>query len=358
MSASVAALFAVAVYQLRSSMSEESELTRTMNLLVSATDGRAVTFEVHGDDMRINGMPLSLEAPGTALIRHALVDHHTMRLVLPAAISPRQWREALELYASAPGLYQSVDDLRDALRVTIPDAVVSGTTGAAAEGDLRQSLFELPGLRGSSWGSDATRGVDAHDAALTELTAQLDPLLRAAERARAAVDYPALAQVLLQIHELANGKDAELRAIIVRERRRVVPATILDGMARTIPRPATPALVARVLGLLGHDGADALLGALNGAPGPNERRAYIDALVACRDCDEAILEALGNERAELVRDAAEVVGRKRMEPAVPLLAHLLRHSKVDVRTTAWHALEMIGTPDAMRAMRKQGAARS
>lgn len=357
MSASVAALFAAAIYQLRSALSEEGELARTMDLLVHATDGSAVTFEVHGDDIRINGMPLSLEVPGTAFIRHAFVDHHTVRLVLPAGITAKQWRGALELYATAPGLYQSVDDLRDALRSTIPGAVVSGSSGAAAEADLRQSLFELPGLRGSAWGTEPVRTADLHDAALTELTAQLDPLLQAAARARAHADYPALAQALLQIHELSEGKDAELRAIVIRERRRVVPTELLDAMARTIPKPATPAVIARVLGLLGHDGAQALLGALNGAPGPHERRSYIDALVSCRDCDEPIIEALGNERAELVRDAAEVVGRKRMVQAVPLLSHLLRHAKVDVRTTAWHALEMIGTADAARALRKQGAAR-
>lgn len=352
MSVPIAALLAAAIYQARSSLSDAEEVDRTVSLLIQATDGAAVSLEVFGDDLRINGTPLSLEAPGTAVIRHALVDHHTVRLALPPVLTARQWRAVVELYASAPGLYASVDDLRDALRFTVPDAVVSGSSGAAAEGDLRQSLFELPGLRGVSSSLDPARATDPHDAALAELTAQLDPLLQAAEHARDRVDYHGLAATLLQMHDLAQDKDSELRAIVVRERRRVVPPDVLDAMARAIPKPAAPAIISRVLGLLGHDGAAALLGALNGAPGPHERRAYIDALVACRDCDETIIEALGNERAELVRDAAEVVGRKRMVQAVPLLAHLLRHAKVDVRTTAWHALEMIGTPEAMRALRK------
>lgn len=352
MSVPVAALFAAAIYRSRSSLSDADEVDRTVRLLIQATDGASVSFEVSGDDLRINGTPLSLEAPGAAVIRHALVDHHTARLALPAALTAGQWRAVVELYASAPGLYGSVDDLRDALRFTLPDAIVSASSGRAAEGDLRQSLFELPGLRGSASSLDPTRATDPHDAVVAEFTAQLDPLLHAAERARDRADYHGLAETLLQIHDLAQPKDSELRAIVVRERRRVVPADVLDTMARLIPKPASRTLISRVLSVLGHDGAAALLGALNGASGLQERRAYIDALVACRDCDETVVEALGNERAELVRDAAEVVGRKRLVQAVPLLAHLLRHAKVDVRTTAWHALEMIGTPEAMRALRK------
>ncbi len=352
MSVSVAALFAAAIYQVRSSLSGTEDLDNSVCLLTRATNGAAMTFELFGDDLRINGTPLSLEAPGAAMIRHALVDHHTVRLAMPAALTAPQWREVVELYASAPGLYETVDDLRDALRHTIPNAVVSASRGGAAEADLRQSLFELPGLRGTSSASDPARAPDPHDAAVVELTARLDPLLRAAERARARADYLELAQTLSQIHDLAMANSGDLRAIVVRERRRVVPAEALDAMARMIPKPSSPAIIARVLGTLGHDGANALIGALSGAPGRHERRAYIDALVACRDCDETIIDALGNERTELVRDAAEVVGRKRMAHAVPLLSHLLRHAKVDVRTTAWHALEMIGTPEAMRALRK------
>ena len=352
MSIPTAALFAAAIYQARSSLSDTEEVDRTVNLLIRATGGAGVSFEVFGDDVRINGTPLSLEAPGTAVIRHAMVDHHTVRLALPAALTAAHWRAVVDLYASAPGLYGSVDDLRDALRYSVPEAIVSGTSGAAAEGDLRQSLFEIPGLRGASSGVDPARAADPRDEALAELTVHLDPLLQAAERARGRGDYPGLAEILLQINDLNQDKDSALRAIVLRERRRVAPPEALEAIARLIPKSASPTLLSRVLGTLGQDGAAALLVALKSAPGPHERRVYVDALVACRDCDETIVDALGNERAELVRDAAEVVGRKRLARAVPLLAHLLRHAKVDVRTTAWHALEMIGTPEAMRALRK------
>lgn len=345
------ALFATAIYLERSAVAEPEELAKAITLLYHAAAGESISFDVRGDDLLISGTPLSLEAPGAAIIRHALVDHHTARLTLPNALTALQWRDVVELFASAPGLYPTVDDLRDALRCTVPSAVVSGTTGDDAEGDLRQSLFEMPGLRGAGTATDVSRSVGLHDAALAELSAQLDPLLRVAAKARANADYDGLAQALMQMHELAVDKDAEQRAIVARERRRVVPSDVLEAMARRVPRAGAASALTRVLGLLGNDGAAALLDALAGATGPHERRAYIDALVAARESDTVIVEALGNERTELVRDAAEVVGRKRLEKAVPVLAHLLRHSKVDVRTTAWHALEQIGTREAVRALR-------
>ena len=201
------ALFASSIYLERSAIAEPEELARAIALLYHAAEGQSISFEVRGDDLLINGAPLSLEAPGSSIVRHALVDHHTARLVLPAGLTTAQWRDVVELFASAPGLYPTVDDLRDALRYTVPDAVMSGTSGAAAEGDLRQSLFELPGLRGAASAQDVTRAVDMHDTALVELSAQLDPLLHDATRARANADYEALAQVLMQIQELGADRD-------------------------------------------------------------------------------------------------------------------------------------------------------
>lgn len=347
----MAALFASAIYLERSALAEPPEIARTVALLWRAANGETASFEVAGNELIINGTPLSLESPGATVVRHALVDHHTARLVLPPTLTAIQWHGVVELYASAPGLYATVDDLRDALRFTVPEAIVSGSSGAAAEGDLRGSLFELPGLRVSGATEEVRRNVNPHDAELDDLAQLLDPLLQAAARAREANDLPMLAQTLLQMQELASGRDAEQRAIIARERRRIIPGNVLDAMARLVPKSGAGGAVARALGAIGHDGAAALLDALGGAHSAAERRAYIDALVGCRDADATIIDALGSDHSDTVRDAAEVVGRKRTEQAVPVLSRLLRHARVDVRTTVWHALELIGTRDAVKALR-------
>jgi len=347
----LAALFAAAIYQQRSALVDPEDIERSLSLLCRASGTTAATFEVRGDDLLINGMPLSLEAPGATVIRHALVDHHTTRLDLPRALSGTQWGEVVALYASAPGLYPTVDDLRDALRFSIPDAVVYGTSGPSAEGDLRQSLFELPGLRGVASARDVTRAAEAREAAIAELNEQLDPLLRAITEAKTKLDYPKVALLLSRMHDLAQTRDREQRDIVARERRRTVPSDVLEAMARLIPKSTESRSIARVLSAMGNDGAAALLNALSSANTHHERRAYIDALVACHDCDAAIIDVLGHQDPDMIRDAAEIIGRKRLTQAVPILARLLKHSKVDVRTTAWHALELIGTREAVTVLR-------
>jgi HEAT repeat protein len=228
--------------------------------------------------------------------------------------------------------------------------MVSATSGMTGEADLREALFEIPGLR-SATSASATEHVGNPDAAeLADLTEHLDPLLLAAAAARDSRDYPRLAQALVQIHQLEDGGNDTHRAIVARERRRVVPSESLLAMARLVPKPETPAVIARALALLGTEGAAALIVMLSGAPPAHERRAYIAVLVDCHDCDDAVIAALGSTRSELVRDAAEVVGRKRLERAVPTLTNLLKRPQVEIRTAAWHALENIGTRDALKAL--------
>lgn len=346
------ALMAAAIYESRSQLGDLDSMNRALSLLASAKGHERLSLEVGDPDLLVNGIPLSPAAPGSAIIRQALIDHGTLRLTLPADTSLAQLREIVEMYASAPGLYASIDDLRDALRSTVPDVVISGSAGPAAEGDLRGALFELPGLRATSSGVEqGVRPPDPHPAGLAGLAARLDPMLQSAAEARDSHDYGRLAQILVQLRELESGTNEELDALVARERRRVVPPAVLESMARSIPKPGSSVMIARVLGSLGRDGADALFNALVGAPGPPERRAYINALIEGRDCIDSILEVLGNPVSRVLRDAAEIAGRRHLEQAVPELTHLLRHADAEVRTAAWRALELIGTPAAVRALR-------
>lgn len=351
MTVPLVALVAAAIYQARSQLGDLDSLNHTVSLVAQAAGSEGLSFEVGDTDLLVNGAPVSLAAPGAAIVRQALVDHETVRLVLPPDLTLAQLHEIVELYASAPGLYGSIDDLRDALRSRVPDVLVSGSGGPAVEGDLREAMFELPGLRATSSNLEPVRAPDPRSAGRAALTARLDPMLRSAVEARYSHDYAQLAQILLQLRELDNGGDEELDAMVARERRRVVPPEVLESMARMIPKPGSSPAIGKVLGLLGRDGADALLNALVGAPGPHERRAYIDAVVDGHDCDDAVVDVLSSPVSRVLRDAAEIAGHKRLERAVPALTHLLRHPDVEVRTAAWHALERIGTPAAMKPLR-------
>ncbi len=349
MSVSITALLAAALYEVRSELIDPASVDATLDLLVGASGRSALRVEVFDGELRVNEARMSLDAPGAAMVHQALTNHYTGRLALPAGITADQWRVIVELYGSAPGLYASLDDLRDAIRVTVRDAVVWETRSGASEGDLRGALFELPGLRATSESMEPWRTA-VRTPKLTELTAQLDPLLHAATQARDHQDLHALADVLLQIRELEESSSDDRRAIVARERRRVAPPDVLSAMARLIPRSGTSPVISRLLGSLGHEGATALIEALSGAPGPQERRAYLDAVLHCRDCDDLLLTALKSDRFQLARDAAEICGRKGLDRAVPMLTQLLKHQQVEVRTAAWHALERIGNREARKAL--------
>ncbi|HEY4100588.1 MAG TPA: HEAT repeat domain-containing protein [Gemmatimonadales bacterium] len=350
MPVSQTALLGAAIYQLRSSIADPAFTERTLELLARLSSPATLQITVSADGLIVGDLRLPAAAPGVTVVRDAMLDHHTSRLRLPGGLSAAHWRAIAELYASPRGLYGSIDEVRDALRFSVPDAMVSSSSGATGEADLREALFELPGLRSATDASGVDRPGAAAAAEVADLTGRLDPLLQAAAAARDKRDYPRLAQLLIQIHELEDGGNDTHRAMVGRERRRVIPTEALLAMARLVPKPETPAVVSRALALLGSEGAGALIVMLSGAPPAHERRAYIEALVDCRDCDDAVISALGSTRSELVRDAAEVVGRKRLERAVPTLIHLLKRPQVEIRTAAWHALENIGTRDALKAL--------
>ncbi len=350
MATSITALFATAVHQVRSEVADPSELERAVDLLARAAGNEPVTCEVVGNRLRVNNAPIPPDSPGAALLFDALRHHHTSRLELPAALSPRQWHDVAELYASAAGVYPGIDQFRDALRASVPAAVVAAPP---AEGsvDLREAMFELPGLRTSAAAGDAPDLAPDHSAeARSSLAEHLDQFVAAAHQAAATRDYPALARAIVDICALESAEDQDHRAMISLERRRCATPEILDAMVRLLVDPRTPVVVQEAVLAVGRDGTEALLRALSGAGRPQDRRVYIDLLVHARSGEDAIQGALTSARAALVRDVTEVAGRRQMAQAVPALTQLLRHREPEVRTAAWHALEQIGTREAVAAL--------
>ena len=344
------ALFAAAIYQQGLPQQDPVADRAVLELLAHAGTGTGVRLETTPGSLIIDGEPLPLDAPGASLVRQSLGEHHTARLQLPSGLAPDQWRCVVEVYSSAPGCYQSADDVRDALRIAIPEAIVSSSGADATEADLRDALFELPGLKATSAATDPARLIDAKTSELAAFEAALDALLAKATDAAGRRSYEDLAQAIVSMIELGEERgDEEYVAIVARERRRVVSSEMLDELARSVARPETPLVVARALHALGRDGAAALITVLTGARG-FERRAYIEALVGCRDADPLLIEALSSARRELACDAAQILGRRRAERAVTHLGKMLKQPQTEVRTAAWHALELIGTREAMKLL--------
>lgn len=352
MPVSLTALLAAAIFEERVAGSSRRTGEGAVELLAHAVGGRAVSIESAEDELLVNGESIPLTAPGATLLNHALGAHDTQRLRLPPGLTVLQWRAVVGTYASPAGRFASIDALRDALRVDVVDVMVSSTRGTTADTEIRAALFELPGLRATAVpSSSATRPADARTAELAGMIGRLDPLLAEAASAADASDFRGLAAIVLQIHDLETAIPEDLRAIVVRERRRVVPSSVLDQLARAMPGAGHASRIEQALVVLGNDGVVALIGALAGAEGPADRRVYREALAARGDSDDAIVAALNGSRWQLARDAADLSGRKRLTAAVPMLTQLLKHQHPEVRTASWHALELIGTREAVRALR-------
>lgn len=348
MPTTLTALFAAAIHEARSAEADPTGLQRAATMLVTAAGARRLTFAIDTDQISINEVPLHPDAPGAALVRTALERHATARLILPAGLTARQWCDLAELYASAPGLYPTPEHMRAAVVGLVPGAAFGpGQLGDMGEPDHPHDRV-IPGL--SSVGDAPPRtspDLTAQNTDRASLSAALDPLLDRGTHAAERRDWDELADVLQGLHSLERIAEDAVRSIIVRERRRVVPSAVLEDLVRQLPGAGAGSRIGQALSNLGVESAVAIFEVLADGPGPRDRRAYLEVLTVLDGAESVLVENLGSRDVEILRDAADVAGRRRLAVAVRPLASLLRHANEEVRTAAWHALEAIGTPEAM-----------
>lgn len=338
------ALLAASLHQAQTADVEPADLARAVGLLTRAVGGAPVTLAVTDNGLVVNDTPLPSTAPGVDSVLAVLHAHWIDRLAIPRAVESARWSQLVELLASARGLYTSLEQFGEALRLVAPGAEVSGGAepGLLRDDELMAFTF------GGELGERAARvPLGASDMDRSVLSTRLDPLIAAAQLARDHHNDEALAKALLELADLERGGGG---ASVALERRRLAPPRVLEELARQLPNPATPPIIARALIGLGAEAADAIVEVLRDAATRTERRAYIKTLAEIPEATDTILAALKGNETRPLADAAEVAGRRSLEAAVPALAMLLRHHDEEVRTSAWHALEQIGTPAARDAL--------
>ncbi len=188
------------------------------------------------------------------------------------------------------------------------------------------------------------------DAARSTFSTALDPLLVRGRAAVAAADWMELAAVLDDMARLAGAGEEASRAILLRERRRMAPEPVLRRFVRDLSDSGHAVLVERTVSVLGADGAGVVLDAIADGLPRHLHRTYLELLTEMPDAPPVLVRALGAGRPETVEAAAEVLGRRHFEQAVPVLGALLKHRDARVRTAAWRALETIGTTEAIRLL--------
>ena len=151
--------------------------------------------------------------------------------------------------------------------------------------------------------------------------------------------------------EAAAEHNAELRRAVTIGIRRLTKPTVLRGIAGLLPRrPELRDALHDVLLRLGADGAEALIDLLTTADSLTDRRAYLAALVKCRDAVPTLIHLLGDNRWYVARNATDLLGEMRALEAENALLEVVNHREERVRRSVATALARLGTPRAIQAV--------
>jgi hypothetical protein len=356
MPATLTALLGVAIHGAQRAEADPTELLRAASMLVTASGARRLAWALEGDELLLNGMPLSGDSPGASLLAEVMSCHGIRQLGLPAGMTATQWSDLAGILASAPGIYPTAAHVEAAVLGVVPGSEVIPTAAGVIDEDedVEGAGHDNPGsLRFSEGMSNPDPALVSTTADRADFSDLLDPLLDEGSEAVAGGDYPRLAKTLLGLHAIADRGGPAIQAIVWRELRRVVPLAVIETMVNELPSAGGGSSVAEALTLLGRESAAAIVEVLARNPSRGDHRIYIDVLGRTENAVDVVVKMLTSANPALVRDAAELIGRMGAASAVPTLIALLRHSDADIRTTAWHALETIGTPEAIAALGKR-----
>ena len=154
-------------------------------------------------------------------------------------------------------------------------------------------------------------------------------------------------------NEQAAEHNPELRRAYTIALRRLSKPTLLRGIAGLLPRrPDLRDALHDVLLRLGPDGAEALIDLLTTADVLTDRRAYLAALVKCRDAVPTLIHLLGDNRWYVVRNTADLLGEMRALEAENQLLEAVKHNEERVRRSVATALARLGTARAMQAVQQ------
>jgi len=151
----------------------------------------------------------------------------------------------------------------------------------------------------------------------------------------------------------AAEDNAELRRAYTIALRRITTPSMLRGIGRLLPRlPEMRDSLHEVFLRLGPDGAEALIELLTVAESKTDRRAYLAALVKCRDAVPTLIHLLGDKRWYVVRNAIDLLGEMRAVEAENALTEVANHQEERVRRSAATALARLGTMRSIQVVQQ------
>lgn len=154
-------------------------------------------------------------------------------------------------------------------------------------------------------------------------------------------------------NETAAEHNPELRRAYTIALRRVTKPTFLRGIAGLLPRrPEMRDMLHEVLLRLGPDGAEALIDLLTAADSLTDRRAYLAALVKCREAVPTLIHLLGDNRWYVVRNTTDLLGEMRAIEAENALIETASHREERVRRSVATALARLGTARSIQMVQQ------
>lgn len=337
MSSAIVALLGTALFEAAQPDGDPVSRERTLALLARAAEGEPLALALDGTGLRLNEVPVPPATPGARELTAAMRSHHTSRVQFPAGLEPRHWREVAAIYAAPTGIHPTATHVREALRTISP--LIQCQDGEAAAG-------RPPAGDRTVAGSAVTNRAGDLSSFSTELARLQTEGRDCAERRDAA----GVARILLRFAELEQAEAPGQAAIVAKERRRVIPPATMEWLVTEAAHPQSPSQLTDALLTLGGELVEPVLDELVRHPGPGGRDALIALLGRLPDLEALLAAVLHGSAPSLVRGAAMVAERRHLEGLVPVLGAHLRHQDADARAAVWHALEGIGTHEAVELL--------
>jgi uncharacterized protein YerC len=181
----------------------------------------------------------------------------------------------------------------------------------------------------------------------------LDELVVVAETRAQENRWEVVARILETFthNESAQEHHADVRRAYTIGIRRLTKPTLIRGIAGLLPRrkdmrDALHSLLVR----LGTEGAEALIDLLTSSDVLTDRRAYLAALVKCRDAVPTLIHLLGDKRWYVARNASDLLGEMRAVEAESALMDVAKHHEERVRRSVATSLARLGTPRSIQAV--------
>jgi HEAT repeat protein len=181
----------------------------------------------------------------------------------------------------------------------------------------------------------------------------LDQIITVAEARARENRWEMVASVFDKVvrNEAAATHNVELRRAYTIGLRRLTKPTLVRGIAGLLPRrPELRDTLHDVLLRLGADGAEALIDLLTAADSLTDRRAYLAALVKCREAVPLLMHLLGDNRWYVVRNTTDLLGEMGAIEAESALIETAGHREERVRRSVATALSRLGTTRAIQTV--------